>query len=127
MKKIIILVAFLFIIIFTLFYVDFEAIVNVPKRPNSVPKTAIWSGGNDGGYWFEYKNYNKETNEFNIVIYNDISGKILIKSNFVLKNDCKSIFPHNDKLLKEINYYANGEIVLINGCVLVATPDAADF
>lgn len=64
---------------------DFEAIVNVPKRPNSVPKTAIWSGGNDGGYWFEYKNYNKETNEFNIVIYNDISGKILIKSNFVLK------------------------------------------
>ena len=42
-------------------------------------------GGNDGGYWFEYKNYNKETNEFNIVIYNDISGKILIKSNFVLK------------------------------------------
>lgn len=58
-----------------------------PERPESVPKTAIWSGGCDGGNWIELVEIKESKYRFRI--YLDWNGELLMDADFKLKN-CKT-------------------------------------
>jgi hypothetical protein len=58
-----------------------------PERPEPVPKTAIWSGGCDGGIWIELVEIKE--NKYRFRIYLDWNGELLMDADFKLKN-CKT-------------------------------------
>jgi hypothetical protein len=53
------------------------------ERPSSVPQTAIWSGGGDGGAWFDCKQ-NSSAHTTDCAIYSDRDGTLLIRARYQL-------------------------------------------
>jgi len=81
MKKIFITLAslltiFIFFIIFNPPEIIIEDKISSPKKPESVPNTALWAGGIDGGNFIFVKTYKHEEKLFFAQIYNDFSGEI---------------------------------------------------
>lgn len=108
----------LFITVFVLvFKFDVNSTEKHHKRPYNISKTAIWSGGADGGYWFDFIDYNKKTNEYSFIIYDENNGKIILNGKFIKNGNCNSL-PIDIEILKKIDYFANDEIVL-DECVLL--------
>jgi hypothetical protein len=59
-----------------------------PKRPESVPKEAIWKGSCDGGYWIELVSINKN-NKYRFRIYQDWDGELLMDADFKFEKEKK--------------------------------------
>lgn len=113
---------FLFLFIFTavilvIIKIEFKSFNVNSERPDKVPKTAVWSGGVDGGYWFDFVNYNKKNKVYSIIIFEEINGEVVLNGKFIQKGSCDKL-PLDKKILKMINYFANNEIVLSN-CILI--------
>lgn len=85
-------------------------------KPKSIPESAVWRGGTDGGYWFEFLGYDITEGIYHIKIYDERTGELIVNGKFKVSDKCRGISV-NDTLLQSINYYANDEIVL-NTCSL---------
>ncbi len=115
-KYILLLLVFIIVVI-TVFKIEFNSFNDYPTRPDKVSKTAIWAGGTDGGYWFDFVDYDKISKEYLIVIFEENKGEVVLDGKFIQKGNCNNL-PIDNKILKKINYFANNEIVLDN-CILV--------
>lgn len=106
------------VIVYAILFIDFKTNVGtLPQKPDIVPDTAIWSGGLDGGYWFDFIEYNKNTKEYTFVIYEQTNGTVELNGKFVQKNNCANL-PIDSKILEKINFFANDKIVL-DDCTLI--------
>jgi methylase of polypeptide subunit release factors len=81
MKKVFIiltslLTVFILLIIFNPPEVIVESNVSSPQKPESVPNTALWAGGIDGGNFIFVETYKDEDKLFFARIYNDFTGEI---------------------------------------------------
>lgn len=75
-----------------------------PERAASIPKEAIWKGGVDGGYWFLFKSYKKES--VDVVIYYE-DGDIAEKGTFKKVGNCDIA---SDKIIESISFFDGGVI-----------------
>lgn len=81
MKRILIilislLTIFIFLVILNPPEIIVESNITSPKKPESVPNTALWAGGIDGGNFIFVKAYKDEEKLFFAQIYNDFTGEI---------------------------------------------------
>jgi hypothetical protein len=60
----------------------FEPQVVVPERPSSVPISAAWAGGSDGGAWIECS-VDPEKNANWCTVWNDQTGDVWARTLFV--------------------------------------------
>ena len=57
---------------------------SAPPRPSTVPPSAIWAGGVDGGAWFECEvAASGQSNR--CTIYNDYTGAVWMQGQFALR------------------------------------------
>lgn len=57
--------------------------MTIPNRPTDVPISAIWSGGQDGGYWYELVNIKDSIYRFRV--YSDYDGELCLDADYKLK------------------------------------------
>jgi hypothetical protein len=69
-------------------------------RPQGVPPESIWSGGIDGGHWFQ--NISRSNDTLRYCIYSDYDGDLIVDAYFKLEVD--------DKYLNIIDY----ETIVLN-------------
>src|SRR5215212_10027994 len=63
-----------------------ECGARAPKRPHGVPSAAIWSGGGDGGAWFDCNlEHAKQANL--CAIYSDNDGSLMIRARYQLEGE----------------------------------------
>ena len=74
-----------------------------PQKPSSVPESAIWAGGPDGGMWV---NCNKNTLEkLKCQIFADVTGVSVEESTFAIQDkDFKPVFYSNGLLEFKARY-----------------------
>lgn len=63
--------------------VGFGTKVSEPARPATVPETAIWAGGADGGAWIECVVDESENANW-CTVWNDQTGSVWARTHFVL-------------------------------------------
>jgi hypothetical protein len=61
----------------------------IPRRPATVPPSAFWSGGLDGGAWYDCSE-DKHARANTCAIYSDRDGRLWIKARYRLKGDNRS-------------------------------------
>lgn len=115
-KYILFLLIFIIVII-AVIKIEFNSFNGYRERPAKVPKTAIWAGGVDGGYWFDFVDYDKNSKEYLIIILEEKRGEVILDGKFIQNESCDNL-PRDNKILNKINYFANNEIVLDN-CILI--------
>lgn len=74
------------------------------EKPENIPVSAIWKGGNDGGVWIELVEIKVDT--IRARIYNDWNGDLLLDADFFSEN-CKGL------LLTKTNW--NENIIYFDG------------
>jgi hypothetical protein len=77
-----------------------------------IPENAVWSGGCDGGYWFEQVDYNSVHNYYRIRIYNDFDGNLELDAEFGVSNTCKREYKFEKDIVSKILLY-NGEQIIL--------------
>lgn len=55
----------------------------IPNKPKNVPISAIWSGAQDGGYWYELVDIKDSIYRFKV--YSDYDGELLLDADYKLK------------------------------------------
>jgi hypothetical protein len=55
-----------------------------PARPTGVPAEAVWSGGPDGGAWFQCAALNDD--EFNCTVFADTTGDVVERGHYRLQS-----------------------------------------
>ena len=76
-----------------------------PERPVNVPTSASWSGGADGGAWFDCKEL--EFPRFQCAVYAETTGVVITEGIFQLILE----YPDGTKRLRYA-YYSGSEIYL---------------
>lgn len=87
-----------------------------PAKLKSIPVSAQWHGGCDGGYWFDLLNVDRHRRIFRFRIYNDFSGQLELDADFMLKKPCSN---EMDEILSDISYYNDGIIYTNKDCRLI--------
>ena len=90
---------------------------NEAMRVEGIPVTAIWSGKEGKGNWFDIEWVNNHKNKTRIAIYDEKSGKLIIRKIFM--KICpidESKFIENLRL--EIDFYDGEKIQLKDNCYL---------
>jgi hypothetical protein len=88
--------------------------IPAPERPKNVPATAMWSGGPDGGDWFDC-DYDPKRDWNNCTVYSDVTGVVGESGRFRLKDEKRAA--RKEEL--RYSYYSLGEIHLSNNQMLV--------
>lgn len=97
-----------------MFFILSGCSVSDPERPPSVPEAAVWSGGLDGGNWFNCDS--KLDSEYNsCTVYADVTGVVLETGRYQLKNEKRAAMKNE----LQYSYFSAGEINLNNNKVLV--------
>lgn len=74
-------------------------------RPKSVPETAAWSGGADGGSYIDCY-YNKERDYDDCTTYNDWTGDVIVSGHFMLQGQNRGAKP------SELGYaFFDGDVI----------------
>ncbi len=123
MKKIIIIIV-LFLII-AVIYMVFSSKTKEIKRPTSVPVTAVWDGGADGGNWIDCKVVDSTNNIFYCTVFDDYSGKIIFESTMKLQGKTTNLVELNNLL----GIYSGNKIYLKDKRTLkeVVAPDSLSY
>ncbi len=79
-----------------------------PQRIYSIPKTAFWIGGPDGGVWFDVGTKNDFS--WPIRIYNDYTGQLIDSGIFVVCHNCKNVTFAD--IVSQIDFYDGERIRL---------------
>lgn len=91
-----------------------ETKVVAPERPSTVPETAVWAGGVDGGAWFECSlNIKKNANW--CTIWSDQTGDLWARTHFVLQDSGQPV--SNSEL--DYSSFDGTDIQLVDGRLLV--------
>jgi hypothetical protein len=88
--------------------------VSDPERPGNVPATAIWSGGPDGGNWFDCDS-GKNSEYNNCAVYADVTGVVIESGKYQLKDERRAATKNE----LQYAYYSVGEINLKNNKLLI--------
>ena len=91
---------------------------NEPDRLSNIPKTAVWKGGIDEGFWLDVIGVNAKKKTYRIRIYNDYKGELVMDADFVKQDNCDAEYPLNKTVLEFVSYFEFDKIVLANGCNL---------
>jgi len=130
MKKIIkitLLIVFLLALsgLALIFYADKEA-RKQQQRPINVPKSAVWKGAQDEGFWIYIASLDTVSRTVRVKIYNDYDGRLALDANFSEKKNCVLMPFTKAAIYENILAYAarNGierreEIILKNNCSLI--------
>lgn len=78
----------------------------IPETPAPVPRTAVWTGGCDGGYWIDL--VDREGDRYRFKIYNAWSGDLLMDAHFALQG-CGAKFPLASNWREEVYWYQEGD------------------
>src|SRR6218665_245133 len=81
---------------------------NEADRLSNIPKTAVWKGGIDEGFWLDVIGVNAKKKTYRIRIYNDYKGELVMDADF----------PLTKTVLEFVSYFEFDKIVLANGCNL---------
>lgn len=73
----------------------------VPDRPDTVPVSAVWYGGCDGGYWYEFVENRQDT--LRMRIYSD-SGYLCIDADYVSIDSTRT--PPKESEWNQFEYYS---------------------
>lgn len=101
MKKI-----FILFLIITFFSCD----SNERKRPDNLPKTAIWKGGVDGGCWIVFHSLSEKKIDA-IVFYEN--GELWERGTFIKDNNCKT----QNITTENIDGFDGEKLITNSGCV----------
>lgn len=115
MKKLII-VFFLFALVVSIVLYITKKTMQKPEKPKTVPRTAIWDGGIDGGNWIDCKYADSLNNTFYCVVYEDYRGKILYEGIMKLEGEKVRL----GELQKTLGIYSGDEIYLKNNKKLIS-------
>lgn len=63
-----------------------EGRVSAPARPASVPATAVWAGGADGGAWLDCVALERTPNRYRCTAYEDHAGSVWAEGEYVLRS-----------------------------------------
>ena len=88
-------------------------------RPSSIPTTAVWSGGIDGGVYVDIKAYDPQTGTLTADIYHDYAGDLAYSGAFSYQGDTPP--PH---ISHEDIAGWDGDILLIVHGGYFATPSS---
>lgn len=117
-KKIVLL--FVLIIVFTvlMLYVLIERVPNTdaPQRLSNIPKTAIWKGGIDEGFWFELEKIDTINKLYRFKIYNDYKGDLVLDAEFIKNSECKNDYPLDKNIVDSIMYFEFDKIAMSGNC-----------
>ena len=117
-KKIVLLVTVLVVLSILIFWLYIRIPNKIePERLTSIPKSAVWNGGVDGGFWFDFVSEQIDSNKVRLRIYNDYNGTLILDADFTSEN-CK--VPKGKTVLDSINYFEFKKVILLNGCELTA-------
>jgi hypothetical protein len=95
--------------------------VSSPERPPNVPASAVWSGGPDGGNWFDCDT--KQDSEYNhCMVYADVTGIVLESGRYQLRNEKRAATKNE----LQYAYYSEGEIYLKNKKTLIRIAQLGD-
>jgi hypothetical protein len=120
-RTVIILSALIGVVLFSVFLLNYSMKLpcDPPQKNEKIPENAVWSGGCDGGYWFEQVDYNSVHNYYRIRIYNDFDGNLELDAEFGASNTCKREYKDEKVIVRKILFY-NGEQIILkeNYCSL---------
>jgi hypothetical protein len=85
--------------------------IRPPQRLSSIPPTAFWVGGSDGGQWYNIVRMISR-NKFKIAIYNDFTGQLDVDTTFILNKECDIKEMDSLHLVQKINFYDGERIFL---------------
>ena len=88
-------------------------ITSDPDRPQNVPASAVWSGGPDGGNWFDCDS-EKNSAYNNCTVYADVTGAVIETGKYQLKVEKRAATKNE----LQYAYYSVGEINLRNNMLL---------
>lgn len=54
-----------------------------PSRPTTVPQTAVWGGGEDGGFWLDCAIIQGQSPRLACRVYHDWTGELEVRGDFV--------------------------------------------
>jgi hypothetical protein len=83
-----------------------------PKKHPTIPDSAFWRGGIDGGSWFLIKNINNHRNLADISIYNDQDGSLIMSKTFMLICNANKMTFIED-LEQQVNFFDGEKIHFI--------------
>jgi hypothetical protein len=89
-----------------------------PQRLNNIPKSAIWKGSVDEGFWFELVKIDTVKKIYRIRIYNDYKGGLVADADFIKQTNCKVDYPLNNDIINEIIYFEFDKIEMKKDCNL---------
>ncbi len=84
-----------------------------PNRIDTIPETAFWAGGLDGGNWYNVESIHSHKNNAIISIFNEQNGELIVSKRFFLicpADNLKLI----ENLSEQINYYDGERIGLLS-------------
>ena len=88
-------------------------------RSKNIPKTAIWKGGKDDGFWFDIVQIDRAKKTYRFKIYNEYDGDLVLDANFIKDTNCVINYPLNEQIIDKINYFNFDNIVMIDDCKLL--------
>lgn len=89
-----------------------------PDRLSTIPKTAVWKGGVDEGFWFDVVNVDTVKKAYRIKVYNDYKGELVMDADFVKQDSCNAEYPLNKSVLEYVSYFEFDKIVMTKDCNL---------
>jgi hypothetical protein len=111
-KRVLLFLIFFLIIVAIAYFVFFDHKKNyAPKRLSTIPKSATWFGGPDGGSWILLKKI-MPGKVFEINIYNEDTGLQESNTDFKLSPNCNLEELDSVTILKNIEAYDGKDIIL---------------
>ena len=81
-----------------------------PAKPEGVPRTAIWNGGCDGGYWLDL--VEAKGAKYRFRLYLDYTAEVVMDADFVLNDSCKIPLPQKDHILNKVTIVEEDKILI---------------
>ena len=82
---------------------------SAPERLNSIPQSAIWKGGNKGGYWYELVDV--QDSNYHFRIYDDVTGDVIFDAGYIINGFCFEQLK-KENVMNHIKYWNDDEIYL---------------
>ena len=83
-----------------------------PLRPSQVPQSAVWSGGAEGGAWYDCS-VDLERNINVCAVYSEADGKLAFKASYRLKNANRAA--SSEELKDPVIDVLNGNCIYLAG------------
>ena len=83
-----------------------------PPKPAGIPRTAIWNGDCDGGYWLDLVEMKEATYRFRI--YLDYTAEVVMDADFIPSDNCKIALPKDRAILDKVSIVYEDKILILH-------------